>query len=275
VKLSFSTLGCPTWDMESICRRGQEYGFAGVDFRGYLTNLDVTLLPAFSTHADQTRRKLADAGLETSGISTSIRVCVSTQLAQNLEEARRTISTAQALGAQNIRIFGGGDLKTHSYPELAQVGRACLEKLLALDGAANLHWLFETHDIWVKASHCRLLLDSIPHSAFGALWDIGNQPVEGAETPAEIVAAIGARIGYTHVKDAIYDPAHAQAVEGGWRYVFPGEGQIPLTEAVQQLRSIGYSGWLVFEHEKRWHPGLPEPEAAFPAFTRWANGLKL
>jgi sugar phosphate isomerase/epimerase len=273
VKLSFSTLGCPNWDLETICRRGQEYGFAGVDFRGYLGELDVTRLPAFTTQAAETRRRLANAGLDTSGVSTSIHVCDSTQLAQNLEEARRTIAAAKGLGATNVRIFGGGDLKSHSRAELAQSGRECVEQILALDGALSLHWLFETHDHWVKASDCRLLLDSIPQPVFGALWDIGNRPAEGAETPAEIFAAIGPRIGYTHLKDAIHDPAHPQAIEGGWRYVFPGEGQIPLAEAVQLLRSKGYAGWLVFEHEKRWHPSLPEPEQAFPAYVRWYKSI--
>ncbi|MBE0695818.1 MAG: sugar phosphate isomerase/epimerase [Anaerolineaceae bacterium] len=273
MKLSFTTLGCPNWDLDTLCRRGQEYGFSGVDFRGYLGDLDVTRLPAFSTHAAQTKRRLADAGLETSGVSTSIRVCEAAQLTQNIEEARRTIETARGLGAPNIRVFGGGDLGAHSREELAQNGCACLEQILALDGASDLLWLFETHDNWVKASDCRLLLDSIPQPAFGALWDIGNRPPEGGETPAEIYAAIGPRIGYTHLKDAIYEPGHPQAVESGWRYVLPGEGQIPLAEAVHLLRSKGYAGWLVFEHEKRWHPNLPEPEEAFPAYVHWASKI--
>jgi sugar phosphate isomerase/epimerase len=273
VKLSFSTLGCPAWDLDTICQRGQEYGFAGVDFRGCLGDLDITRLPAFSTHAAETKRRLAQSGLQTSGISSSIRVCEAAQLTQNIEEARRTIDTANGLGAPNIRVFGGGDLGAHSREELAQTGRACLEEILALDGASELHWLFETHDNWVKASDCRLLLDSIPQPSFGALWDIGNRPPQGAETPAEIYAAIGPRIGYTHLKDAVYEPGHPQAVEGGWRYVLPGDGQIPLAEAVHLLQSKGYTGWLVFEHEKRWHPHLPEPEEAFPAYVNWATSI--
>jgi sugar phosphate isomerase/epimerase len=59
----------------------------------------------------------------------------------------------------------------------------------------------------------------------------------------------------------------------GWRYVFPGQGQLPLAEAIQLLKANGYDGWLVFEHEKRWHPILPEPEAAFPAFAQWVDSL--
>ncbi len=57
MKLSFMTLGCPTWDLDTICARGREYGFDGVDLRGYLDTLDVTTLPMFTTEAAKTRRQ--------------------------------------------------------------------------------------------------------------------------------------------------------------------------------------------------------------------------
>ena len=73
MKISFSTLGCPEWDLDTICRRGREYGYEGVDFRGLQETMDVTLLPAFTSGVAQTRRQLADAGMEVSGISSSAR----------------------------------------------------------------------------------------------------------------------------------------------------------------------------------------------------------
>lgn len=273
MKISFTTLGCPGWDLDTICRRGKEYGYDGVDFRGYLDALDITLLPEFTTHAAETRRRLSDAGLETSGISTSIRVCDAEALEANLEEACRTIDAALGLGAVNVRVFGGGDVERFTREELATVGADTIEKILALPGAESLRWLFETHDNWIKGSDCRLLLERIPNPAFGALWDIGHTPRVGGETPQETYAAIGPRVGYTHIKDAVYEPEHPQAMKDGWRYVPPGEGQLPLAEAVQLLKQSGYDGWLVLESEKRWHPNLLEPEVIFPAFARWVRPL--
>jgi sugar phosphate isomerase/epimerase len=273
MKISFTTLGCPGWDLETICRRGREYGFDGIDLRGYLGALDVTTLPEFTSQALETRRRMADSGLAVSGISSSIRVCEAALLEANLEEARRTIPAAKALGAENVRVFGGGNLELQPREELAKIGCDAVEQILALDGASELHWLFETHDNWVKASDCRLLLDAIPNPAFGALWDLGHTPRVGGETPDETYAAVGPRVGYTHIKDAVYQPGHPQAMADGWHYVFPGQGQLPLAESVRLLQEHGYTGWFVFEHEKRWHPTLPEPEEAFPAYARWARGL--
>ena len=100
-----------------------------------------------------------------------------------------------------------------------------MESILALDGARELHWLFETHDLWVKAQDCRLLLDHIPDPAFGALWDMGHTWRVGREKPADSWAAIGARTGYTHVKDAVYDPASPLAMQDGWHYHRPRNGR--------------------------------------------------
>lgn len=273
MKLAFMTLGCPNWNLDTICARGREYGFDGVDFRGYLDAVDVTMRPEFTSGAAATRRQLADAGLDVSAISSSIQVCVPEKLAANLDEARRTIEVANALGAPNVRIFGGGDLSAHSQGDLARIGRDTIEQILALEGASGLHWLFETHDLWVKAANCRLLLDSIPNPAFGALWDMGHTYRVGEEQPQETFKALSGRVGYTHVKDALYDPEHPQAMGDGWRYVAPGTGQLPLAESIGILKASGYRGWVQFEHEKRWHPELPEPEEIFPQFVRWIRGV--
>ena len=267
MKISFTTLGCPDWDLDTICRRGREYGYEGVDFRGLQETMDVTQLPAFTSGAAQTRRQLADAGMEVSGISSSIRVCVPEKLEENVEEARRSIPVANALGCGSIRVFGGGDSKTYSKEQLADIGRETMEQILALDGAGELRWLFETHDEWIKSVECKLLLDRIPNEAFGVLWDMGHTARVGEESPEQTYQAVGPRIGYTHVKDAVYDPEHAEAMRDGWRYVPPGAGQLPLEEAIALLKGHGYDGWLMFEHEKRWHPELAEPRGDIPDFS--------
>jgi sugar phosphate isomerase/epimerase len=275
------TLGCPTWDLDTICARGREYGFDGVDFRGYLDTLDITTHPLFTTQAAETRRKINAAGLEVSCISSSIKVCVPEAHDANLDEAKRTIVAANGLGAHTVRLFGMGDLEKYSRAELAKIGCETIEEILALDGAGDIHWLFETHDNWIKARDAKLLLDNIPNPNFGALWDMGHTYRVGKETPEETYAAIGPRVGYAHVKDATFDPTHPQAMtekyaDGtvmGWRYMLPGTGDLPLAQSIGLLKSKGYNGWLLCEHEKRWHPEIADPEVIFPAFVKWARAL--
>lgn len=273
MKLSVLTLGCPTWDLPTILARCKEYGFAGIDFRGLQEQLDITQLPAFTSELAATHRQIVASGLEVSGISTSINVCDAEGFARHLEEAKRTIPVALGLGAKNIRVFGGGPVDKFGHEHAAVAGRKCLEAILQLDQADQLHWNFETHDHWVRAADCRHLLQTVTHPAFGALWDIGHTSRVGNETPEQTMQALGHRIYYTHIKDASFDPKHPQAMGDGWRYVLPGTGELPLAHGLKLLRDQGYKGWMVFEHEKRWHGELAEPEVAFPAFIQWANRL--
>lgn len=275
MKLSVMTLGCPTWDLETILKNAKAYGYDGVDFRGIQNDLDITKMPAFTTDLNATAKRIKDSGLEVSGISSSIGVCDVDKRQDNLDEAKRTIPVALALGAKNVRIFGRGD--GNNKTEAAKVGLECIEQILALPGASQLSWNFETHDNWIKSTDCTLLLNVINNPAFGALWDIGHTSRVGGETPEQTYAAIGPRIRYLHCKDAAFDEAHPHAmpkgIDKGWRYVIPGTGQLPLEKGLRLLKSKGYNGWVLFEHEKRWHPNLPEPEVIFPAFIKWARPI--
>ena len=217
--------------------------------------------------------KLEDFCLDVSGISSSIRICLRELLRENLEEARRTIEVVRALGCDKVRVFGGGDPGIHSYTSLADEGMRTIEEILRLDGAAEINWMLETHDTWIDPDHCSLLLERVSTPAFGILWDIGHTARIGNASHEEIFKKIASRTVYTHVKDAILNPAHPQAMKDGWRYVAPGKGSLRLKEAIALLKSNGYQGWIMFEHEKRWHEELEDPERAFPQFVSWAKPL--
>jgi sugar phosphate isomerase/epimerase len=275
MKISFMTLGCPQWDLDTLIQRGRAYGFDGVDFRGLLEDVDVTKRPEFTSGLQETKRKLADAALAVSAISSSISLCDPNKRVANLDEARRTIPIARELGAGVVRVFGNGPVKEIGHLEAAKIGLDCLREILDLDGARQLVWVFETHDHWIRSADCNLLLKEIADPAFGALWDLCHTARVGKETPEQTYAAIGSRVRYTHVKDAKLEPGHPASMPDGWRYVAPGTGDLPVEQAVRLLVEKGYDGWFQFEHEKRWQPKLAEPEEVFPHFVAWIRGLGL
>ncbi|HAA75964.1 TPA: sugar phosphate isomerase/epimerase [Candidatus Latescibacteria bacterium] len=275
MKMAFTTLGCPAWDLDTVIEKGSAFGYDGVDFRGIQGEIDVTTLAEFTTSIVETKRKLGDAGLSVCGISSSLKICDDTLARANLEEAKRTIPVAAELDVPNIRVFGVGNADEKSKEELADIGQGMMGQILALDGADQFKWVFETHDHWIKSTDCKLLLDRVTVPIFGALWDVGHTSRVGEEDPADTLTALGDRVYYTHVKDAVYDPDQENAMKDGWKYVPPGKGQLPLEKALNLLKERGYEGYVMFEHEKRWHPTLPEPEDIMPMFVNWFKGLNL
>lgn len=271
MKLAFTTLACPKWDLPTILSRAKEYGFDAIDFRGLGEKLDITLLREFTAQVDATAQMIHGAGLAVSGISSSLRICDPVQCTANVEEAQRTIPMARALGCRNVRMFGGGVIDRHGREGAAKIAQECMQRILALPGAGEIQWLLETHDNWTSAQDCLMLLDAIKAPNVGLLWDIAHPQRFNGETIDQTFSLIGPLVRYTHVKDCRYEPKHPQAASDGWRYVAPGTGEIQLRRAVQLLKRAGYDGYLTLEHEKRWHPDLPEPEEALPAFVRWAR----
>lgn len=180
-----------------------------------------------------------------------------------------TIELAKSFHCKNIRIFGGGDSQCFSRSELINIGLDCFENIVALDGANDLNWFLETHNQWTKTSDCQKFIKNIHHTSFGILWDIGHTTRVNQEKPARSLKRLGDNFKYIHIKDAIYNPNHPLAMDDGWYYVLPGDGQLPISSALKLLNEIDYAGWIVFEHEKRWHPELAEPDEALLAFINW------
>ena len=69
-------------------------------------------------------------------------------------------------------------------------------------------------------------------------------------------------IRHVHIKDLRNE-------NGRWTPVLTGEGTMPVNEIRAVTDKIGYSGFLSFEWEKKWHPSIETAELAVPHFANW------
>ena len=74
MKFSFTTLGCPDWDLDTIISRACELKYNGIDFRGYKDENDIWKHPEFSCDAEDTYARISGKGLEVPCLSSSIRL---------------------------------------------------------------------------------------------------------------------------------------------------------------------------------------------------------
>jgi sugar phosphate isomerase/epimerase len=109
MKLSFSTLGCPSWPLDKIIKAVKHYGFDGVELRGIEGELDIRRLRDFSGECiAETRALFENAGAETTCVDSSASFSHKDTaiLEACIKEARDYIETAAGLGASLVRIFG-------------------------------------------------------------------------------------------------------------------------------------------------------------------------
>lgn len=263
MKIAFSTLSCPRWDLQTVLERAAEYGYDGVDFRGLGEQMDVSLLPEFTDHAEQTAATVAAAGLEVPCFSSGAKMFQPDEQAhkQDLLEIDRLSVLCRRFGARFIRVFGG-DLRGTD-PDAAIATAANTLKELATAAGPDVTIGVETHDDWVRTDLLARVFDRAAASNVCVVWDLHHPYRLAGETAATTAANIGALTGYVHVKDGKVGP------DGQKQLTLPGEGDVPLVEMIGLLAQMGYDGWLTVEWEKRWQKDIAEPEQALPAYREY------
>lgn len=271
MKLAFTTLGCPNWDMETIIAKAVENGYDGVDFRGYLGEMDIYELPEFSSDIEKTKKQFKEASLEIPCFSSSIRLFTNSEaeLQNFMAELREYVKLCQAFNTPYIRVFGGniGDTPRE---EALQIVKDNLNNMLNVAEEFNVTLLLETHDSWTNCEYVRDVLDLTKSNYLQVLWDIHHPYRMADENPEKTWEVLGDRIKYTHWKDSYMRTDTSR----GYQLCLMGDGDIPLQHIYQLLENKGYDGYYTLEWEKVWWPNIEEPEIAIPQYANYMQKLR-
>src|SRR5512140_1720909 len=107
--IAFSTLGCPAWSWKTILENADRLGYAAIELRGVAGEMDLPKVPELSgDRLAGTKKDLAALGLVVSdlGASASMHEKDPAAREKQLDEGRRFIDLAQALGTKYVRMFG-------------------------------------------------------------------------------------------------------------------------------------------------------------------------
>ena len=266
--LGFSTLGCPQWTWPQILDFAAQHGYAAVELRGILTNVDLTKVPELSPERlDEAKRQLAAHGLVVPTVDASAHMheMDPAKHAAQLDEARRCIDLAQALGASYVRVFGNNYVEGVPRAEMLAHIAGGLHDLGTYARAKNVTVIIESHGDFTDSPALLEILQKADSPNVALLWDAHHTFVAGKEEPEDTVRQLGRYIRHTHLKDSV--PAGNDR-----RYVLTGTGQVPVKRQIEALVKTGYRGYFSFEWEKRWHPEIEEPAVAFAQFADVAAG---
>lgn len=263
MKLSFFTLGCPDWNLETVVKRAVEYGYDGVELRVKgKQHVDVDLTP---DERKQVRRLFADNKVEVAALGTY--AFFNSDKKEELESNRngllKCIDLAVDLGAPFIRSFIG-DPKGLPEEQVIRNTVDYLGQVVQVAESKGITILLENHAPW-KAIRIREVLDKVNHRNLASLLDVHNAILSG-EDPIGTYQILRDKVKFIHVKDAIEK-------NGEHKLCLTGEGSIPLAELVGLLKKDGYQGYLSFEWEKMWNAYLDEPEVAFPGYVKYLRKL--
>ncbi len=257
MKFAFSTVACPKWDFETICARAKEYGYDGVEVRGFLNESILTASNVFLTDPKKLQSMFKYHQVEIACLASSIAMSWNKKKDKILaDDCRRFIDTSAALGCPFVKVFDTTVKPGHSR---ASAGVAFGDWLLPLgDYAAerDIVILVEAALSFRSAKEMWSILDRLQHPSIAACWDVFNAALIG-ESPYLSVPVLNSKIQYTQVKDAKLGALGAS-------YCKLGEGDVQVRTFLTRLMGIGYTGWVAFEWEKAWLPNIAEPEEILP-----------
>ena len=253
MKLAFSTLGCPDWELREIVAAARKWGYEGVELRAVGGSLDLL------GRAELGRGEFQD--LEICCVDTS---CVfhSPQASERAEHVNIALAHAELaakLGAPLIRVFPNKIQSGVQREETRDWIAACLREI-AERMPDDVDVGLETHGDFARAECAAEIVALADHPKVKVIWDVANSVAAGDEIQAA-ARVVQPYLAHVHLRDA-------KPVAGSelWLPVLAGTGRVSFAEAVAALRDLNYDGFVSFEWEKYWHPEIEEPEVALPDF---------
>jgi sugar phosphate isomerase/epimerase len=266
--LSFSTLGCPEWTFPQIVDFAVQHDYTGLELRGILKQMDLTLCNEFINKENRsaTLKLMKEKGLRfvDLGSSCTLHFADLAERRKNIDEGKRFIDLAHEIKCPYVRVFPNLFPKEQEKNATMDLITQGLLELAEHANNSSVSVLIESHGDLVKTDDLEKIMDAAENPHVGMIWDVTNIWTVTKEPPVIVYERLKKYIRHTHIKDA-------KIVDGKINYVFLGQGDVPIFEAIDCLSKGGYKGYYSFEWEKLWHPEIAESE---PAIADYSKAMK-
>lgn len=266
MKLAFSSLSCPSCTVDELIKYAQDYGFQGVELRTVQSTVNLWELDEFAVDAlPETRRKFEAAGIEVVVVGTSLTFAKDEPgwRCQQLKLLEKFCIIAQGLNCPYLRVFGGPIPPGDTYEAVLERDISGYRQAVETAASYGVTLLLETHDDFSTSSALLPLLEGVGHQA-GVIWDILH-PYRFSEPMDVTCRNLLPYLRHVHLKDSL------EYSEDGFDIALPGQGTVPVQEALSLLKVCGYKGYLCFEWEKHWHPEIQDAEIALPEYISYMH----
>ncbi len=266
VKVGFSTLTCPGWDVQTIIQQAVELGCDGVEFRGLRGELHLPLASELAGQPERTRQLFESAKVEIACLASSSTLAAKNKAALADERAKivEYIEMAGRLGCPFVRIFAG---EVQRWPDNyhACLGRIAQEliRLVPVATKNRVSLLIENSGDFPSSDAIWFLVDAVGHPSVRACWNqcYGLTALERATLS---LPRLGQKLSVVHVADADVDE---HGVLLGYKPL--GQGSAEVARQIEILRGLAFNGYVMCEWPKMWDDSLPGPEIALPQAVKF------
>jgi sugar phosphate isomerase/epimerase len=273
MRLGFSTVACPDWDLERVVDQATSACCDVVELAVPPDGQRSPVIAELSDNPESIRRRLADAGLGMECLATPVALHHRDQaaLAAAVEEVRRYIDLASRSGCPLVRVWG----KTiHRWPVIGPERRAgvieriarALTVLATSARDAGVSLVVENGGDFASARDLWNITNRVDRPAVAACWNTVTSTVIN-ELAVAALPSLSPILRLVHLGDAKANS------DGVFESCNVGEGQVGIAECIDMLKSINYDGAIVYVWPRAANSKLAPPEDVLPVALKYIGGL--
>ncbi len=245
----FSTKNVQRDSFLDLCKLAWDYGFSGFEiydaFKEKTEHFDSVLK---SENISDSKRKLNNRGLKVSALTYPIFLDSSDAKS---EEICKYVQMASFAGIQNVILGINKEISVSLLENLLNPAISLAEKF-------NINILFETKGYFSNTKNLSNIITHFASFVLGAAWNTRATYIYGKETPEDTIINLGAYIQYVKIGDAV-----------NGANVLIGEGEIPIKDVLESLRSLNYDGFA----EVLWNDDIDDADIVLTHFSKYINSF--
>ncbi|MBO4884642.1 MAG: sugar phosphate isomerase/epimerase [Clostridia bacterium] len=236
MKYAFMSFSCPELTLPEALELVRTSGYSGFEPRidaGHKHGIETAMTKAARAEA---KRMAADSGVTLCCLASSVQLASRAKLADALDGARRAIELCADIGIPRVRVFGGAiDEGMTRGAAIGQVAEA-LDTLSGEIGDDNISLCMETHDSWCEPAHVAAVMRLTRGRHVGVNWDVMHPCLAAHADISETFGLLRPYIRHVHI--------HGGTYVGGLKFLPIGSGVIDHRQALAELMSMDYDGYL-------------------------------
>lgn len=253
MKLSFSTRYMPDMPLSGYIATAQAQKFNAVEIYDMYKDCFGGEKPSFSkTGAFSTKRKLLNSGIAVSQLDFPFDISDDKYFEDNIKKAEEIISAASDINVPYVKAYAG---------KSKEKAEEFLFRIKSVAENENVTVLVETDGVYSDSSVLRDFLEGFAGDCIGAQWNMYHTFFEAKEDAETTVKNLGAYIKSVKINDADSDG----------KPVLIGEGNLPVGEMINALRSINFAGYVCLEWNLDWFPEIDDFDIIFTFFESRMN----
>ncbi len=184
--------------------------------------------------------------------------CIDTEcdFVENDSEVSKAIKTAKNLGVAHVMV--------HTCADSREEVISALKLLVRYAESSGIELLIESRGYFADTSRLRDALNDFASDNLAACWNMHDTCFDGGEDAETTITNLGAYVKLVVISDASDSGA-------GMTHELIGEGQLPVTELMNALRSINYKGYIALKWEPDWIDGLGDLEIILTHFENYMS----